>query len=103
MDVFISWSGQKSRAVAEVLHEWLPMVVNALHPFLSANIDKGTRWGVEIAERLQAAKAGIICLTQGNLHHDWILFEAGALSKTVENTFVCTFLIDLDPSDVEFP
>jgi hypothetical protein len=52
---------------------------------------------------LEAAKAGIICLTPSNLHSDWILFEAGALSKTLQNTYVCPFLIGLEPSDVKPP
>ena len=104
MDVFISWSGERSRAAAEALRGWLPKIINALKPWLSSeDIDKGARWGTDVATRLEAAKAGIICLTPSNLHSDWILFEAGALSKTLQNTFVCPFLIGLDPSDVKPP
>jgi len=33
----------------------------------------------------------------------WIPFESGALSKTINNTFVCTLLIDLEPSEVRGP
>lgn len=104
MDVFISWSGERSRAAAEALRGWLPKIINAIKPWLSsADIDKGARWSTDIASRLEAAKAGIICLTPSNLHSDWILFEAGALSKTLQNTFVCPFLIGLEPSDVKQP
>ena len=104
MDVFISWSGERSRAVAEALRDWLPMIINAMKPFLSANdIHKGMRWASELALKLQTAKAGIICLTSSNVHSDWILFEAGALSKTLERTYVCPFLIDLEPSEVKGP
>ena len=104
MDVFISWSGERSGAVAKALRDWLPKIINALRPWLSsADIDKGTRWSTDVASRLQAAKAGIICLTPSNIHSDWILFEAGALSKTLENTFVCPLLIGLDPADVQGP
>jgi len=104
MDIFISWSGERSRAAAEALRNWLPKIINAIKPWLSsADIDKGARWSTDVASRLEAAKAGIICLTPSNLHSDWILFEAGALSKTLKNTFVCPFLIGLDPSDVKPP
>jgi hypothetical protein len=104
MDVFISWSGPRSGAVANALRSWLPLIINALKPWLSsADIDKGARWGMDIAQRLQAAKAGIICLTPSNVHSDWILFEAGALSKTVPNTYVCPLLIDIEPSDIKGP
>jgi hypothetical protein len=104
MDVFISWSGDRSKAAAEALHSWLPKIVNALRPWLSASdIDKGARWATDVATRLEAAKVGIICITPGNLHSDWVLFEAGALSKTLQNTYVCPLLIDLQPSDVKGP
>ncbi|MBZ5531132.1 MAG: TIR domain-containing protein [Acidobacteriia bacterium] len=104
MDVFISWSGERSRAAAEALRGWPPKIINAIKPWLSSeDIDKGARWGTDVASRLEAAKAGIICLTPGNLHSDWILFEAGALSKTLQNTYVCPFLIGLEPSDIKPP
>jgi hypothetical protein len=104
MDIFISWSGARSLAVAEALRDWLPMIINAAKPFLSvADIDKGARWSSEIATRLEKAKAGIICLTPTNVGSHWILFEAGALSKTVQNTYVCPLLIGLKPADVKGP
>src|ERR1035437_2765095 len=104
MDVFISWSGKRSGAAAEALRDWLPKIINALNPWLSAaDIDKGARWGTEIASKLRDSKAGIICLTADNLHSDWLLFEAGALSKTIENTYVCPLLIGLEPADVKPP
>lgn len=104
MDVFISWSGERSRAAAEALRGWLPKIINALKPWLSSSdIDKGARWSMDVAARLEIAKAGIICLTPSNLHSDWILFEAGALSKTLKNTFVCPLLIGLEPADIKGP
>jgi hypothetical protein len=66
-------------------------------------MDKGARWNTDIAIRLESAKAGIICLTPANLHADWILFETGALSKTIQKTLVCPLLIDLEPTEVEGP
>jgi len=104
MEVFISWSGTRSGAAAEALRTWLPKIINAVKPWLSsADIDKSARWSTDIAVRLESAKAGIICLTPANLHADWILFEAGALSKTIEKTLVCPLLIDLKPTEVEGP
>jgi hypothetical protein len=34
---------------------------------------------------------------------EWILFEAGALSKTLADTHVCTLLIGMKPTDVKGP
>jgi hypothetical protein len=42
-------------------------------------------------------------LTQENKHKPWILFETGALAKGLTSNRVCTFLIDLQPSDLDDP
>jgi hypothetical protein len=104
MRVFISWSGDRGRAAADALAGWLPLVINALKPWVSTSgIEKGTRWSSEVAAKLEDSRAGIVCLTPNSLHADWILFEAGALAKTVANTYVCTFLIGMEPSEVTGP
>ena len=104
MRIFISWSGLRSRAVAESLHDWLPKVIQAVDPWLSSeDIDKGTRWLPEIVGSLASADIGIICLTADNLSAPWILFEAGALSKSIDRARVCTYLFDVSPTDVQFP
>lgn len=102
MLVFLSWSGQQSKAVAEKLSSWIGQVIQAAEPWISLDIEKGTRWSPEISQKLEASKVGIICLTPDNLDAQWILFEAGALSKT-KDAHVCTFLLGLEPSDVEQP
>jgi hypothetical protein len=104
MKVFISWSGERSRLLAESLRDWLPTVIQSVEPFLSkADIHKGSRWGVELSSILEQSKLGIICLTPDNLNKPWILFEAGALSKTLPDSLVCPLLFNLDPSDVVGP
>ncbi|MBZ5614155.1 MAG: toll/interleukin-1 receptor domain-containing protein [Acidobacteriia bacterium] len=104
MDIFISWQGKRSHAVAEALRDWLPLIVNAFKPWLSsADIDKGARWGAELSTQLGRATAGIFCLTRSNLTAPWLIFEAGAISRTPEKTYVCTLLLDLQPSDVKGP
>jgi hypothetical protein len=94
-NVFISWSGPRSKSAAQALKEWLPLVVPTANPFMSAtDIDKGTRWREEVATALDTMKAGIICLTPENLTAEWLLFEAGALSKTYDpKTRVWTYLL----------
>jgi len=104
MKVFLSWSGLRSKAVAESLRDWLPFVIQAVQPWISASdIDKGTRWGAEVAAQLQEVRVGIVCLTADNLKAPWLLFETGALSKTLEETFVCPYLLDIDPTDLTGP
>jgi hypothetical protein len=104
MELFISWSGPRSKAAAEALRDWLPKLINAVRPWLScADIDKGARWSIDIATRLANASVGILCLTPGNIRSDWLIFEAGALSKTLEDTHVCPLLFGLEPADVAGP
>ncbi|MDT5268747.1 MAG: hypothetical protein QOH49_933 [Acidobacteriota bacterium] len=104
MKVFISWSGDRSKAVAEALYAWLPTVILTIRPWLSlADIDKGARWRTEVASELEDSQVGIICLTPENLNAPWLLFEAGALSKIQQKSYVCTFLYDLEPTDVREP
>jgi hypothetical protein len=64
------------------------------------DIDAGTRWGIEVTNQLAETRCGIICLTKDNQQAPWILFEAGALSKTIDKTYVIPYLIDLEPSDI---
>lgn len=69
----------------------------------SRDLDRGSLWFGEINEQLKDTTIGIICLTQENKRRPWILFEAGALAKGLSTARVCTFLIDLQPKDVEDP
>jgi hypothetical protein len=101
MKVFLSWSGARSRAAAQFLRQWLPDVIQSIEPWMSAeDIDAGARWNSELTNKLAETRCGIICLTQDNQQAPWILFEAGALSKTIEKTYVIPYLIDLAPSDI---
>jgi TIR domain len=104
MKVFISWSGGRSRAVAQKLREWLPFVVPRTQPWLSsADIQKGSRWGNVLTAELEQAKVGIICVTPDNVNSSWLLYEAGALSKLATSSLVCTYLTGIAPSQLEGP
>lgn len=102
--VFISWSGELSKKLAEEVRIWLPGVLQFVKPYFTPNdIEKGTRWSTDIASELESSNAGIICLTKDNLTKPWILFEAGALSKNFGKSNVCTILFNLDSSDFSGP
>ncbi len=104
MKVFISWSGNRSRAVAELLDEWIQCVLQAIRPWMSSkDIDRGSLWFSEITDQLKDTKIGIVCLTRNNLNKPWILFEAGALAKGLSSSRICTFLIDIETTDVSNP
>ena len=104
MKVFLSWSGDKSKFVAEALRGWLRKVIQAIDPWLSSeDVEKGSRWGSEIAAKLNESDAGIICVTPDSLDSRWLNFEAGALSKSIKDIRVATYLIGLKPTDIEGP
>ena len=88
--VFISWSNERSRLVAEALRGWLPFVLQTVNPWMSVtDEEKGSQWESEISARLDESP--------------WLLFEAGALSKKLSESRVCTYLLDLTPAAVRPP
>lgn len=104
MKVFISWSGDRSKQVAELLDDWIQCVIQAVDPWMSSkDIDRGALWFTEISDQLSNTSVGIVCLTKENKDKPWILFESGALAKGLSSNRVCTFLIDLSPTDLENP
>lgn len=104
MKIFVSWSGQRSKAVAELISDWLKCVIQASQPWISTrDIDRGAIWFSEISDKLKDVSVGVVCLTQENKEKPWILFETGALAKGLTTNRVCTFLIDLNPEDLQDP
>jgi hypothetical protein len=104
MKIFLSWSGDLSRQLAEALRDWLPAVIQSVKPFFTPNdIEKGARWSKDIAQELEASSYGIFCLTKENLTKPWIMFEAGALSKKIDVSRVCPVLFGVDNADLEGP
>ena len=104
MKIFVSWSGERSRAVASALKKWLPDVIQSLDVWMSAHdIDAGAKWNTELDAILQSANFGILCLTAENQTAPWLLYEAGALAKIPKIARVIPYLAGLSPTDVQFP
>ena len=101
MKVFISWSGTRSKIVAQSLHEWLPTVLQAVEPWMSAqDIEAGVVWSKEVTDELETADFGIICVTPENQDAPWIHFESGALAKAIERRHVCPYMFGFTPSEL---
>ncbi len=104
MKLFISWSGIRSKKIAERLNEFLKGFLQGSEPFFSdEDIAKGAKWFETISDQLEQTNFGIICLTKENRSSPWIFFEAGALAKNLKIANVCPILFGLDYSDVEGP
>jgi hypothetical protein len=94
--LFISWSGPVSLKIALVLRAWIPDVIRGVEPFVSSEeIRKGKRWPLELANALEELRYGIICLTPTNTNSPWINFEAGALSKFLEDNLLVPILFGI--------
>lgn len=104
MKVFISWSGERSGGLAKALKEWFPLVLDNLTLWLSkADLQAGDRWSIEIAKELEASNFGLLCITRENLNAPWILFEAGALAKSMQDGRVIPLLLDVDFKEITGP
>jgi len=104
MKVFICWSGARSQAVAQSLRDWMPLVLHFVQPWLSdVDIAAGERWTQSVAKELETTNFGIICLTRENIASQWILFEAGSLAKSFQDSKVIPLLLDLEFSEISGP
>ncbi|MCV6576430.1 MAG: toll/interleukin-1 receptor domain-containing protein [Cohaesibacter sp.] len=104
MKVFISWSGKRSKAMANALKDWIPLIVQHAEPFVSdKDISAGDRWAQAIAGELESSNFGILCITPENISSEWIMFEAGALSKAMQDAKVIPLLFGLELSDLSGP
>ena len=93
MKIFLSWSGDRSRAVGELLKSWIPDVIQAVDIWIATDIEKGLRWAQELDGALETCDFGLSVVTPENMEAPWLLFEAGAISKSVTKSKVYTFLI----------
>lgn len=105
MKIFISWSGDRSKELATALKLWLSDVFpEDVQTWMSNHdIGAGARWNVDLANELDSANFGILCLTPENLEAPWLLFEAGSLAKIVNAARVVPYRLNLTATDVGYP
>ncbi|MGO8087251.1 hypothetical protein AB9E29_08970 [Rhizobium leguminosarum] len=89
MRVFASWSGTVSREIALLFKDWLPNVLQDVEVYVSSqDISKGDRWLSNVSSNLSDHDFGLSIVTKDNLLAPWILFEAGALTKSLTSRLV---------------
>ncbi len=104
MQIFISWSGDRSRSLAIQLHEWLQTVIQRAETWMSErDIEVGQRWTEELAARIKQTHFGLLCITPENTKSPWLLFEAGALAEVVGSARVVPILLGMKRSELGYP
>ena len=103
MKIFVSWSGELSKKIAQALKTWIPCIIQSVDVFFSSeDIEKGENWDSKISSELSQCNYGIVCLTSENTLAPWIHFEAGALAKTLESR-VSALMVNIKTSDIQGP
>jgi hypothetical protein len=91
--------------LAEALSDWIPNVIQSVDVFYSSDdIRAGQRWNAEINAQLSETDFGVLCVTPENVGAPWLNFEAGALSKKLnDDTRVVPVTLGFDPSALDDP
>ena len=104
MNVFISWSGDRSKKLAEALSQFLSGIFPDLKVWMSGqDIEAGSRWADELNRILESSHFGVLCLTPENLYAPWLLFESGSLAKSVSRSRVVPYRLGLSPEEIPLP
>lgn len=104
MNIFLSWSGDVCKQYADVLDEYIPLIIQAANIFFTPrDIEKGTLWDPEMMNALDKAQIGIICFTTETKDSEWVLFESGALSREVDGSRLCPILFGVTPGELPAP
>ena len=103
-NVFISWSGEESKAIADLIRNWLPLIIDGPDYWLSSSdLPEGKRWSKVIFESLEKSDFGILIITPQNVNSPWILFEAGAISKSLDSGTVIPYLTLIEKNELKGP
>ncbi len=104
MKIFLSWSGNLSLNIAQILKAWIPSVLPNVEAWLSSeDIPKGSRWAYVLAERLEESSYGIVIVVPGNISSPWLNFEIGAISKSLSEARVSPFVFGLTKAELTGP
>lgn len=80
MKIFISWSKNKSRCLAEETKKLIKNTLgNSVELFFSPDMYKGTCVDNVIHENLLKSERCIVCITAENFKNPWLMYEAGVV------------------------
>lgn len=100
--IFISWSLDQGKQLAELTKKWIKSIFINQECFVSSeDIRGGADWWKKIEQQLSFASVGIFCITNANKERPWILYEAGRIAGNNSGNGVVPFVFDLErlPAD----
>ena len=101
-NLFISWSGDRSREAASYFRDWITRVIPTANPFFSDDdIRKGAISREVLDDKLRDSSFGIVFLTFENRHAPWIHYEVGMLNA--RKVPISSLMLNLNYSDVVGP
>ena len=104
MKLFLSWSGARSRQIANTYNKWIKYIFPTLEIYISTeDIEPGRKWRDSIENGLEETYFGMLFLTPENLESRWIYYEAGSLSKGKNDSHVIPMLYQLDAGKLQEP
>ncbi|MCP5107489.1 MAG: toll/interleukin-1 receptor domain-containing protein [bacterium] len=102
MKVFISFSGEKSKRMADALTELLPAILPSVTVFRAdTDIAIGERWQQSLERILDDLDLAIICVSHDNVEKPWLIYESGQLSR--KGLIGITYLLDIEPAELSGP
>lgn len=100
----MSWSGDRSKAIATEFKAFLSVVLQQADPFLSSqDIDLGVTWQKHLLTEISERRFGLIFITPENKNSEWLHYEAGGLIKDLNQDRVVPILFGLKKADVSSP
>lgn len=81
MKIFMGWSGDISKHLAETLRDWLNEVMTPhAKVFVSSkDIGLGVHWDAALSDAIASANYGVLCVTPDNMNAQWMYYEIGQM------------------------
>ncbi|HEY0379058.1 MAG TPA: TIR domain-containing protein [Pyrinomonadaceae bacterium] len=99
--IFISWSGDESKKIANELKRFLDFTVRRGEPWVSDIIEGGANWEAELVKALEETEFAIVCLTKTNVKASSIHYEVGYIAACKKP--ICPYLFELQETEIDWP
>lgn len=103
MDIFISWSGNRGRYLADCLVKILDEVNHNLKPWVSDRLAAGKEWLAELNDKLAVCDVGLVIITPESRKSEWLHYEAGSLKKADAHKLIIPLCFELGLDEVTDP